>query len=313
MTTCTKRYVDVPFAHRAPGGATAQSIKASLAARKCQKSCGKCGQRFIAYDHKAKVCKKCKTTCACGSAKTKQAKYCKACRKVSPKVIAQRKRLHELTRSRPNPAKRAEVRKKISMSLKAGGHARYSKPGYLDRLVEQAHHMREQRQHRSRVEISVGSLLKGFIPQVRVGPYAVDYAHVERKVAVEVQGCYWHCCPVCFPAGCVSKAQKDNIERDRRKAAYLKANGWKLVLVWEHEHWSMFGLFKITARIKHICFNSPNSSRLKRLIDSLTMMENAPGCTGTRGSSGWFSKGRRSPALVRRPGCSTITVTSQNS
>jgi DNA mismatch endonuclease, patch repair protein len=66
-----------------------------------------------------------------------------------------------------------------------------------------------------------------------------DIAFTRRKVAIFVQGCFWHRCP-----HCALKLPKSNREfwakkfrrnraRDKRKERALKAEGWKVVQVWE--------------------------------------------------------------------------------
>lgn len=60
------------------------------------------------------------------------------------------------------------------------------------------------------------------------------------KVAVYVDGCYWHRCP---DHATVPKANRDwwiaklegNVERDRDTDARLGSAGWEVVRVWEHE------------------------------------------------------------------------------
>lgn len=60
------------------------------------------------------------------------------------------------------------------------------------------------------------------------------------KVAVFVDGCFWHRCP---DYGTLPKnnhqwwAEKlcASTERDTRTTATLKAEGWKVIRIWEHE------------------------------------------------------------------------------
>jgi DNA mismatch endonuclease (patch repair protein) len=60
------------------------------------------------------------------------------------------------------------------------------------------------------------------------------------RVAVFVDGCFWHCCP---QHGTSPKRNTDywsakldsNVERDRRNDAALIEAGWRVVRVWEHE------------------------------------------------------------------------------
>jgi DNA mismatch endonuclease, patch repair protein len=73
------------------------------------------------------------------------------------------------------------------------------------------------------------------VPRVRP-----DIVFVSAKVAVFVDGCFWHGCP---QHGTWPKANNDwwrkklesNIKRDRRQDAALSAAGWSVVRVWEHE------------------------------------------------------------------------------
>ena len=68
----------------------------------------------------------------------------------------------------------------------------------------------------------------------------VDVAFVRARVAVFVDGCFWHACPV---HGNWPKANADwwrekiegNIRRDRDTDARLKAAGWRVLRFWEHE------------------------------------------------------------------------------
>jgi DNA mismatch endonuclease, patch repair protein len=67
-----------------------------------------------------------------------------------------------------------------------------------------------------------------------------DLVFGPTKVAVFVDGCYWHGCPDHFV---LPKTNPDywrekigrNIERDRETDARLEAEGWLVVRFWEHE------------------------------------------------------------------------------
>lgn len=72
-------------------------------------------------------------------------------------------------------------------------------------------------------------------------PGRPDIAFIGRKVAIFVNGCFWHHCPVCnFP---IPKHNREfwtekfsrNQARDARKVAELEAAGWTVHTVWEHE------------------------------------------------------------------------------
>lgn len=68
----------------------------------------------------------------------------------------------------------------------------------------------------------------------------VDIAFGPAKVAVFVDGCFWHRCP---EHGTLPKANGDwwlskleaNVTRDRRTDAALATRGWQVIRVWEHD------------------------------------------------------------------------------
>lgn len=68
-----------------------------------------------------------------------------------------------------------------------------------------------------------------------------DIVFRSAKVAIFVDGCFWHGCPI---HGTQAKANaefwknkiKRNQERDAETNQLLKKAGWKVVRVWEHEN-----------------------------------------------------------------------------
>jgi len=68
-----------------------------------------------------------------------------------------------------------------------------------------------------------------------------DIAYPGRKVAVFVNGCFWHRCPVCnlpLPKSNTQWWEKKferNRERDKRKQEALEAEGWRVLVLWECE------------------------------------------------------------------------------
>jgi DNA mismatch endonuclease (patch repair protein) len=75
------------------------------------------------------------------------------------------------------------------------------------------------------------------VPTTRFRP---DIVFPRARIAVECLGCFWHKCPVdgvtprTNASYWIPKLDR-NVERDRRNAALLAAEGWDLVVVWEHE------------------------------------------------------------------------------
>ncbi|HZO06217.1 MAG TPA: very short patch repair endonuclease [Solirubrobacterales bacterium] len=67
-----------------------------------------------------------------------------------------------------------------------------------------------------------------------------DVVFRRQRVAVFVDGCFWHSCP---EHGTSPKTNSSywsakiarNVERDRRNDAELNAAGWTVIRVWEHE------------------------------------------------------------------------------
>lgn len=71
-------------------------------------------------------------------------------------------------------------------------------------------------------------------------PGEPDIALIRARIAVFVDGCFWHRCP---EHGVLPKSNAEwwraklerNVERDREKDAALTDLGWLPVHVWEHE------------------------------------------------------------------------------
>src|SRR5664280_2052735 len=66
-----------------------------------------------------------------------------------------------------------------------------------------------------------------------------DLLFPTEHLAVFVDGCFWHCCPIHYQAPASNPAywqQKvdDNRRRDRQTDRLLRRNGWSVIRVWEH-------------------------------------------------------------------------------
>ena len=72
-------------------------------------------------------------------------------------------------------------------------------------------------------------------------PGRPDIAYPGRKIAIFVNGCFWHRCPHCnlpLPKSHTEfwKEKFDrNQERDRRDITELELEGWTVITVWECE------------------------------------------------------------------------------
>ena len=71
--------------------------------------------------------------------------------------------------------------------------------------------------------------ITGFTTEGKIGPFEVDEVHAELRLAVEIDGCYWHGCSDCGHIGVPS-----TLANDKRKDAYLKAAGWTLLRIPGH-------------------------------------------------------------------------------
>lgn len=69
-------------------------------------------------------------------------------------------------------------------------------------------------------------------------PGKPDFVFRKERVAVFVDGCFWHGCPRCYHAPKQNKKfwrEKvlGNQRRDRRVARELRAAGWRVCRIWE--------------------------------------------------------------------------------
>jgi DNA mismatch endonuclease, patch repair protein len=106
--------------------------------------------------------------------------------------------------------------------------------------------MEQQRRRDTRPELALrravwrlGLRYRVDIPPIP-GRQRADLVFTRAKVAVYVDGCFWHMCPThsSIPkanrAWWVSKLNA-NVARDRATDARLREAGWTVVRVWEHE------------------------------------------------------------------------------
>jgi DNA mismatch endonuclease (patch repair protein) len=80
----------------------------------------------------------------------------------------------------------------------------------------------------------------GYRYRLHYGKEKVDVAFPEKKVAVFVDGCFWHSCPLHLRIPKSNKGYwlpklRKNIQRAREKDKRLKEKGWKIIHIWEHE------------------------------------------------------------------------------
>ncbi len=72
-------------------------------------------------------------------------------------------------------------------------------------------------------------------------PGKPDIAYPKKKLAIFVNGCYWHRCPHCHPSFPKTHIRfwknkfNNNQERDARKTKELQYLGWRVITLWECE------------------------------------------------------------------------------
>lgn len=80
--------------------------------------------------------------------------------------------------------------------------------------------------------------LKGWRRHLRL-PGTPDFAFPKLRLAIFVDGCFWHGCPHCYTRP--SSNQEfwdsklvDNRARDRRVNRDLRSRGWRVMRIWSH-------------------------------------------------------------------------------
>jgi len=67
-----------------------------------------------------------------------------------------------------------------------------------------------------------------------------DFACKKKKIAVFIDGCFWHKCPKCYRPPKSNKKYwrpklEKNVERDKKITSDLETDGWTVIRFWEHE------------------------------------------------------------------------------
>jgi len=149
------------------------------------------------------------------------------------------------------PPKVARVPRCYQLVLEFGAHA-----GMLPRVVDPlpkpsgphvSARMRRTRRRDTEAELRLRAVLYRRGYRYRVDQLILDGSRSRpdivfrrARLAVFVDGCFWHGCPVhaTWPqanANWWRRKLDENLARDRRTDAVLRAAGWLVVRVWEHE------------------------------------------------------------------------------
>jgi DNA mismatch endonuclease, patch repair protein len=81
--------------------------------------------------------------------------------------------------------------------------------------------------------------LRGYRLHPKQLPGRPDISFAKDRLAVFINGCFWHRCPTCnlpFPKSNTNFWKKkfdNNVTRDQKKIAALEEIGWRTITVWE--------------------------------------------------------------------------------
>lgn len=96
-----------------------------------------------------------------------------------------------------------------------------------------------------------------------------DIVFVAARVAVFVDGCFWHCCPL---HGTMPKSNRawwraklrSNRKRDIDTDLQLREQGWTVVRIWQHEEINS-AVHRVLAALKQCSLPRPRDLPLKRI------------------------------------------------
>jgi DNA mismatch endonuclease, patch repair protein len=101
--------------------------------------------------------------------------------------------------------------------------------------------------------------IRGYRLHWKKAPGTPDISFPGKKIAIFINGCFWHRCPNCKPPMPKShsnfwfnKFQK-NVDRDKIKIQQLNENGWRTITLWECQ--IMTDINSCTERIKNCIIN----------------------------------------------------------
>lgn len=81
--------------------------------------------------------------------------------------------------------------------------------------------------------------LTGYRIHWKKAPGRPDVCFPGRRVAIQINGCFWHRCPFCGPSRPKTHSEfwerkfARNRERDERNARLMLETGWTVLVVWE--------------------------------------------------------------------------------
>lgn len=150
-----------------------------------------------------------------------------------------------------NPDAKKEISRKVKLSLQDEnrGYRKLARSGYFKVQSKRAFlasvEYWKTNRFRSKLEQQMAGLLDSWniayerehviLYSDKGNPYSlvIDFV-IKDKIALFVQGCWWHVCPTCNVEAKYEK-QRQNLRKDLKHFSELESKGYKVVLVWEHE------------------------------------------------------------------------------
>jgi DNA mismatch endonuclease (patch repair protein) len=138
--------------------------------------------------------------------------------------------------------------------------------------------MSKQRRRDTKPEVAVRKLLhaRGFRFRVNyrvpgMPRRTIDIAFTRARVAVFIDGCFWHACPdhATAPAansGWWSEKLATNQARDVATNDHLTGLGWRVIRIWEHEDPDT-AAEKVTSAVRSINRPAGSGSGSKTLVE----------------------------------------------
>ena len=107
---------------------------------------------------------------------------------------------------------------------------------------QRSHNMSMIRSTKTKPELMLKRIMRimGFSYQPKGIIGKPDFASKKYRIAVFIDGCFWHKCPKHYikPKSNIDfwkdKIRK-NVKRDRTTTKKLKKDGWKVIRIWEHD------------------------------------------------------------------------------
>jgi DNA mismatch endonuclease, patch repair protein len=86
-------------------------------------------------------------------------------------------------------------------------------------------------------------------------PGKPDFAFRSKRLAIFIDGCFWHGCPQCYRMPDDNRPYwktkvESNRRRDRRRVRELHALNWRVLRIWEHALKSSRGRARILKQLR---------------------------------------------------------------